>query len=240
MTPSTPAQRATAYAVHCVTASGVLFAALAAMELTNPVVDSRLVFIYLLAATAVDAIDGPLARAAHVKRHAPEIDGRAIDDILDYLTFAFIPLLLVWRMDWLPPGTGVCVTLAMVASLFGFSHQMAKDEANGLFRGFPSYWNIYAFYAGAMVPYWGQWANLLLLLTLTVATVAPVWVIYPNLAPPRHRGWILAGAGVWTLLLVAMLRWYPDVPGWLLAISAIYPIAYTIVSLIYARRVARL
>ena len=38
---------------------------------------------------------------------APDIDGRTIDDIVDYLTFTFIPMLLVWRMGWVPFAPGL-------------------------------------------------------------------------------------------------------------------------------------
>ena len=64
------------------------------------------VFLALAAAVMVDATDGPLARRAEVKRWMPSIDGRTIDDIVDYLTYTFVPLLLMWRMGWLPRARG--------------------------------------------------------------------------------------------------------------------------------------
>src|SRR5918994_5941410 len=134
--------------VHVYTASGVLLALAATIEICSAAPDPRYVFLALAAAVMVDATDGPLARRADVKRWMPSIDGRTIDDIVDYLTFTFVPLLLVWRMGWLPAPASAYVVIALVASLLGFAHREAKQEADGFFRGFPSYWNVYAFYAG--------------------------------------------------------------------------------------------
>ncbi len=96
-------------------------------------------FLLLLLTTLIDSIDRPLARRFNIKHDAPAIDGRTIDDLLDYLTFAFIPLMLVWRMNWILDGFGWTVSLAMAASLFGFANRDAQNEADGFFRGFPSY-----------------------------------------------------------------------------------------------------
>src|ERR671916_3331022 len=136
--------------VHVYTASGVLFALAATIEICSSAPDPRLVFVLLAAAVLVDATDGPLARRAEVKRWLPSIDGRTIDDIVDYLTFTFLPLLLVWRMGWLPEPAALWVVPALLASLFGFANTGAKDEEGGFFLGFPSYWNVVAIYAGIL------------------------------------------------------------------------------------------
>ena len=69
-----------------------------AREIARPVPDLRVVFAWLAAAVLIDATDGSLARRRDVSTRAPQILGRTIDDIVDYLTFTFLPLLLVWRM----------------------------------------------------------------------------------------------------------------------------------------------
>ena len=133
--------------VHLYTASGVLLALVAAMELCGPAPDPRRIFLALTAAVVIDATDGTLARRWEVKRVLPGINGRTIDDIVDYLTYTFLPLLLIWRMGWVPAPGAVWIAPAMVASLFGFANTGAKDEGEGFFLGFPSYWNVVAFYA---------------------------------------------------------------------------------------------
>jgi len=224
-----------AYLVHLLTASGVIPAALAAHELTQGDCDPRLVFVYLLLATLIDAIDGPLARRFHVKKHAASIDGRVIDDLLDYLTFAFLPLMLIWRMQWMPTSYGFTVVFAMVASLLGFAHREAKDEARGVFRGFPSYWNLFAIYAGVFSTQISPWLTAVTLWTLSVLTIAPVWLLYPNLAPRPWKKPIMIGGLFWTAGLVAMLGWdYPRTPIWLVALTLVYPVFYAFASIRHA------
>jgi phosphatidylcholine synthase len=225
----------TAYAVHILTASGIVPAALAMMEIASPACDPPVVFLWLLLGTLIDAVDGPLARRFHVKHYAASIDGRTIDDLLDYLTFAFIPLLLIWRMQWMPNGLGWTVVFAMGASLFGFAHTGAKDEANGFFRGFPSYWNAYALYAGVFSAMLSPWLTAITLWALTILTVAPIWVIYPNLAPRKWKPSLILGALLWTIALLVMLWYFPYPPSTLLALSLVYPAYYAIISW-YLRR----
>jgi len=231
--------RARAYAVHLLTASGIVAAFLAVAELFDDAPDERVVFVWLVVAVMIDAADGPLARAWDVKRLAPEIDGRTIDDILDYLTFAFIPLLLVWRMGWVPFAPGLLgaawIVPALLASLLGFAHVGAKDEAAGFFRGFPSYWNIAAFYAGLAfhgLGETGQWLNGAVLVALAALTVSPVRFLYPNLTPRRWRLPVMLGAAAWLALLLGMLLVYRRVPGWVVAVSLIYPAFYATLSIL--------
>lgn len=227
----TLAQRAAAYGVHLFTAIGVIFAFLAAAEVCSATPDPRLVFFYLAIQVIIDALDGPLARAAQVKVFAPTIDGRKIDDIVDYLTYTFVPLLLVWRMGWLPEPAAIWVAPAMVASLFGFCNTGAKDEEDGFFLGFPSYWNIVAFYIGLWHPLIGPWPGALLIAVLTVLTVLPVRFIYPNLAPQPWKVPTIIGAALWTALFAWMTWNYSAVPPWVMWVSLIYPVAYLGLSL---------
>ena len=237
-----------AYCVHLYTASGVVFVFLSAAELCSDAPDVRWVFAWLILTVLIDATDGPLARWVDVKRHAPRIDGRTIDDLVDYLTYTFIPLLLIWRMGWLPSWgddartAGVWVVPAMIASLFGFANQGAKQEAEGFFLGFPSYWNVVAFYVGWSQRYVPSWVWVPVLLGLAGLTVAPVRFIYPNLAPKWLRPATVLGAGVWGILLLACLPSYPASPGWLVGLSLIYPVFYLGASIrldLAARRRAR-
>jgi phosphatidylcholine synthase len=67
--------------------------------------------------------------------------------------------------------------------LLGFAHVGAKDEAAGYFRGFPSYWNIAAFYAGLAfhgLGEAGQWLNGAVLLALARADRLTGALLYPN------------------------------------------------------------
>jgi phosphatidylcholine synthase len=233
----TPGERIRAYAVHVYTASGVGFAFLAAVELCAVLPDPQYVFALLFAAVFVDATDGVFARRWRVKKWAAAIDGRTIDDIVDYLTFTFLPLLLMARLGWLPEPAAAWVIPALIASLFGFANREAKDETGGFFLGFPSYWNVVAFYAGlfggqAAAPMTGA-----ITLALALLTVLPVRFLYPNLTPPPWRSIVLAGAVLWLAALLGLLFNYPHGPLWLGLLSLLYPAFYTVLSVVlHARR----
>ena len=226
----TTGQRLRAYAVHLYTASGVALAFLAALEMTAAQPDVRYIFILLFGTVLIDATDGPFARRWEVKRWAGSIEGRTIDDLVDYLTFTFLPLLLMARMQWLPEPVWLWIVPALVASLFGFANREAKDEHAGFFLGFPSYWNVVAFYAGFAQGPTGVWFNAGLVLVLAAFTVVPVRFLYPNLAPQPWKTVLMIGGGVWVAILCVMLVSYPDSPGWLVAVSLTYPAFYTVLS----------
>lgn len=230
--------RLRAWFVHLYTASGILFALLATLEICEAAPDARLVLIYLTVAVLIDATDGPLARRFHVKTVLPHIQGRTIDDIVDYLTFTFIPMLLVARMEWVPAPVLLFVGPALMTSLLGFANTGAKDETGGFFLGFPSYWNIVAFYLGIAAAHGWRLFNGIVVLLLAALTVAPVGFIYPNLAPRRWKAAIIGGAFVWLALVAAMFPRYPRPAPWLVALSLAYPLFYTAVSL-FEFRIAR-
>ncbi len=218
--------RIRAAAVHLYTASGVVLAFVATIEICGAAPDPRRVFVLLAAAVLIDATDGPLARRWEVKRWLPNIEGRTIDDLVDYLTYTFVPLLLAWRMGWLPEPAVLWIMPALLASLFGFANAGAKDEVGGFFLGFPSYWNIVAFYAGYVHRLYGPWVNAAIFLLLALLTVLPVRFLYPNLAPPRWRAPLILGALLWLGSMLWMLVDYPRSPAWVAWASLAYPAFY--------------
>src|SRR3712207_9306427 len=78
----------------------------------------------------------------------PDLAVARLDDIVDYMTYVLAPVLLLWSSGYLPEGTtGVMIAaLPLLASSYQFCQVDAKTEDH-FFRGFPSYWNIVAFYA---------------------------------------------------------------------------------------------
>jgi phosphatidylcholine synthase len=237
--PATLAARARGWSVHLLTASGVLVAFQAVAEIFRADTDPRRVFLWLGLAVVIDAVDGPFARRWRVKQTVPQIDGRTIDDIVDYLTFTFIPLLLMWRMNWVPGPAALWIAPALVASLLGFANVAAKQESGGFFLGFPSYWNVVAMYAGIAFAYWGPWVPGLVTVALAALTVAPVRFVYPNLAPAPWRVAVLGGAVAWTVLLVLLLPGYPRPPVLLVLASLVYPVFYVVLSALLDRRARR-
>src|SRR5207253_224773 len=127
---------------------------------------------------AVDSIDGTLARALEVKRVLPIVDGTRLDDIVDYFTYVIVPALFLLHADLLPAGAAVPVALCPVlASAVGFSRIDAKTPDH-FFTGFPSYWNIVAFYLWGLG--WPRLANAAVVVAFSIAVFVPIRYVYPS------------------------------------------------------------
>jgi phosphatidylcholine synthase len=138
------ATAAPAWAVHAFTATSALFALLALDAVLGE--DWRLALLWLLCALAVDGVDGTLARAVKVKERTPAFDGAALDLIVDYLTYVFVPTLFIWRAGLVPEGWALpLAALIQYSALYHFARSDMKTEDN-YFRGFPALWNLVAFY----------------------------------------------------------------------------------------------
>src|SRR5262245_14605817 len=122
-------RQALGWAVHFYTALGLVLAAGAAVLIVQG--DPRslsLAFVFLWAAVIVDATDGTLARAVRIKEVLPGFDGRRLDDIIDFLTYAALPLLLLWRAGLLPAGQEGWLLAPLLASAYGFCQVNIKTD----------------------------------------------------------------------------------------------------------------
>ena len=221
-----------AWLVHFYTASGAFLAFLATLATFEN--RFREAFFLLIASTLVDATDGLLARWARVKERTPGFDGARLDDIVDYLTFVFVPLLILYRGGHLPDGWGLAVCAAvLLSSGYGFGSLDAKTS-DYFFTGFPSYWNIVALYIhAAQTP---PAVNGVLLLVLVALVFVRIGWIYPSRTPILQTLTNVLG-GVWALMILWITYLLPDVPRWLLISSLFFPVYYTVFSLwLHVRR----
>ena len=227
----TNTNRIFAWFVHLYTASGVVAAFLA----TLAVIDGRYrdAFIWLAASTFLDATDGVLARLASVKETLPGFDGARLDDIVDYLTFVFVPVLLLHQAGVLPAGWGLAVACAvLLSSAYGFASLDAKT-ADHFFTGFPSYWNIVALYLFAFRL--SPAVNGIVLAALSVLVFVRIGYIYPSRTPTLRGLTVVLGA-IWAVMMIAVIFLLPDAPRLLLTASLFFPIYYTILSLVLWQR----
>jgi len=107
--------------------------------------EAQPVFIWLALAALIDATDGTLARRFDVKRWVPQFDGCLLDNIIDFLTYTFIPVVFAYRFELIPPFALPVLALVLFASAYGFCITTAKTD-DGYFTGFPNYWNVMIFY----------------------------------------------------------------------------------------------
>jgi phosphatidylcholine synthase len=221
-----------AAAVHAYTASGAVLAFVGIRAVFAD--DVRLAFAMMFVATLVDSTDGVLARAARVKETLPSVDGARIDDIVDYLTFVVLPLLLLDRFGFLPSSVSLLViAIVLLSSAYGFSSADAKTSDH-FFTGFPSYWNIVALYLYVFAVPPGAAAAILVVLSVLI--FVRIGYIYPSRTPVL-RGLTVTFGSIWAVSLAAVIAWLPSPPRWLAIASLGFPVYYIVLSLVlHARR----
>lgn len=173
---STALQRVIAWSVHAFTLSGAAWACLATLAL----VEGRIVHMWLWLGIAliVDGVDGTLARKAEVLRHAPMFDGRTLDNIVDYLTWSFIPAVFMYKyIDFGFPALGLVMFVVIcVSSLLCYCNLALKSDDH-FFMGFPAAWNIVAVYMWILGT--GPVVNVTATILLAALTVSPLAFVHP-------------------------------------------------------------
>jgi phosphatidylcholine synthase len=195
----------------------------------------REAFLWLSLAVFLDSTDGVLARALRVKERLPWFSGETLDNLVDYLTYVFVPVLIMLRAGMFPPPVAPWLaTAVLVASGYGFSRDDAKVATTDyFFTGFPSYWNIVAvyLYAWRLAPV----ANATIVAGLVVLVFVPIRYVYPS----RTRTWqpvTLALGATWAVLTALVIWRLPAVDGPWLALSLVFPVYYVGLSLWLTRR----
>jgi phosphatidylcholine synthase len=233
-----------AWGVHLYTALGLVAAAGMAVLLCGPEPDAaafRAAFALMVVATLIDATDGMFARRVKVKEVLPGFDGRRLDDLVDFLTYVCLPLLLIWRARLLPTGWEACLVLPLLASAYGFCQTSAKTD-DGYFLGFPSYWNLVAFYLYALQL--SAWFALAFVVGLALLTFVPARYLYPTRKGRLNRFTNVLAAG-WGCLVAVAIWQLPETAGPsgpardLALLSLFFPVYYLVTSWVISLRLWR-
>ena len=184
--------------MHALTASGAVLGTLSLVSTFRGELERAA--IMMLVALFVDSVDGSLARRLRVAERIPHIDGRRLDDVVDFLNYAIVPVVFMVWIGALHPALSVAPVLA---SAYGFAQSDAKTE-DDFFLGWPSYWNVVALYVWRLDvdPFFAQaWV-----LFFSAAIFVPLKYIYPS----KLRAFRLTtglGAGAWMLVMVFVVLW---------------------------------
>jgi phosphatidylcholine synthase len=209
-----------AWAVHLLTASGAALAFLAAVAAARGAWQT--VFLCLGIALVVDGIDGPLARRIHIKERIPWFDGAALDFVVDYANYVFVPAVVLAASGLIsePFATVSGVVVAVAGALYFADRRMKTPEQ--AFRGFPAVWNGLIFLL--MVYRLPEVVTAVIVLAAAVLTFSPVEFIHP-VRVKRMRPLTLFMTSLWAILailaLAADLRPGPFVAA-ALAVTSIY------------------
>lgn len=196
-----------ALAVHAFTASGIVLAMLAAFAAYS--LDWPAFFMWLGLALVVDGVDGPIARKVGVESRLPTFSGAALDFVVDYVTYVFLPALAVATAGF----TSIPIALAL-AGIIVFTSAMYYGDTrmkmkNNAFRGFPVVWNgvVFLYFVFEL----NQFAVIGITLALSVLTFAPIAFVHPTRVV-KWRPLTLVVTLAWFLLAGAALAWDLDPP----------------------------
>ncbi len=225
--PVSAGRRFLAWCVHAYTGSGLLLAAWIAALLAEPTRTPdtyRSCFLLMLVAVVIDGTDGTLARWVRIKEAVPEFDGRRLDDLVDFLLYTCLSLFLIDRAGLLPDGWNWVLLVALGSSAYGFCQTDIKTN-DGSFLGFPSYWNVVAYYAYAL-PIEGH-ALVILILVLAALTFVPSHYPYPT-QPGTVNRWMLVLSVPWAALILydVLQHWESGPTRWAVLVSFTYPALY--------------
>jgi len=196
-----------AFAIHLLTASGAALALAATLAAARQ--EWQLVFLCLGIALLIDAVDGPLARRFDIQARIPWFDGAALDFVVDYSTYVFVPAFVLATSSLLssPYDLIAGVVVAVVGALYFADRRMKTEES--AFRGFPAVWNGLIFVLIVFSP--PEWVTLAVIALCAILTFAPVEFIHP-VRVVTLRPLTLAVTAVWSVLAIIAL--YDDLDPW--------------------------
>ncbi len=218
-------QRASAWSVHLLTASGV-FCCLLALEATYAS-EWRAALAWLLLAVIIDAVDGTFARYFRVKTVLPNFDGALLDNLVDFINYVIVPALIIHRAQLVPAQCSFAIACAIcLASAYQFCQGDAKT-ADNYFKGFPSYWNVTALYL--LSAGFDRIANLIIIVALIAMVFVPIKYIYVTRTKAYQTiTWPLTIS--WAVLAIIILWQLPNPNPWLVGISSLYFVYYFLMS----------
>lgn len=220
------------YLVHLYTASTLVFAVLAIQWILDGRYGAAL--LAMAVTVLIDATDGVLARRYRVASSAPRVDGALLDNLVDFVTYVFVPVLFLLHAGMLSPPAPAFAGLLALAAAYAFSRTDAKLADEGFFVGFPSYWNVvvlYAYLLALPAP-----ATSALVVALALLSFSDLRFLYPSRL--RHGGrlhlWL---GGAWGLAAVGALLVGPGPLRMALTLASLaYVGFYATHSLLLARR----
>jgi phosphatidylcholine synthase len=212
--------------VHVFTASGVVCALLATRATIHG--QFQIAFAWLAVAFFIDGIDGYFARRQRVHHYLPNFSGETMDLVIDYITYVFIPALMLLEAKIVTGVPGLILTsLICMSSLYHFCDEGSKAQDN-CFVGFPAIWNIVIFYFFAFGTGAGL-ATAVILACVGLTFVRLKWVHPLRVVALRHP--TLAMTAIWSLAAAYSIYQGFPAAGWaqlILALVAIYGVGLSV------------
>ena len=169
--------------VHFLTGSGIIFSFLA---LVSVIEGYKLqTFMFLGVALIIDFIDGTLDRRYKIDVIFPNIDGKTLDTIIDYINYILIPCIMLYKFNYLPQNFSLIIPIVILCiSLYSYINIKLID-ASFSYLGFPSIWNIILLYLEILS--FNIWINLLIIIFFVFLKFVPFKVLHPMRFPKLKK-----------------------------------------------------
>lgn len=194
-----------AWIVHFYTASGGIFALLAVIAIADA--DFAQAMTWLMVCFFIDGTDGILARQFRVREVIPQIDGKNIDYVTDFLTYAFVPAYFVYQSDLVDPHLRLILAAYIILISAFYYGKDGMVSQKGQFTGFPVLWNLVIFYT-YFIFQGNSIFNTIFILFFGILHFLPIQVSYPSHNLRKNPLPFIIGTSM-LIVFIATLYFYP-------------------------------
>ena len=163
---------------------------------------------WLVVCFFIDGTDGLLARRGRVSEVLPMIDGKNIDFITDFITYAFVPAYFIFKSGLVESSLAFeSAAFVIVISAIYYGKQGMVSEKNQ-FSGFPVLWNLVVFYFFFVFNF-DPLINTIFIFFFGVLHFLPIEISYPSKNISSDKGPAIVGFSM-LFVLLAILYYYPS------------------------------
>ena len=193
----------------------------------------RLAMLWLLIALFIDGVDGTFARLVKVNEVLPEINGKYIDYVVDFLNYAIVPAYFFYFSGMVSGDMNlICVIVILLVSAvyYGRSSMVTEDM---YFIGFPVLWNFVIFFMFFIFEA-GQVINIILIFFFAILHFSPIKFAYPS-RKTRFQKLDLFFAALMFVGIGLSVYLFPAIPGYLRIIISIVATYFMVMSVIVGK-----
>ncbi len=191
--------------------------------------DWRTAMFWLIIALIIDGIDGTFARLFKAKEVLPYMDGKMIDYVIDFATYAIIPAYMFYEAVLVPEAWNLPLTalILLVSALYYGKMGMVSDD--NYFVGFPVLWNMVLYYYLFVIDV-SPSTYIILTITFAILHFVPVKFVYPSQNDRFIIPTIIVSI-IFIATLALLVFYYPDKPFWLIILAYGTALYYTVMGI---------
>ncbi len=175
--------------------------------------DWRAAMAWLFVALIIDGVDGTFARKFKTSEILPYINGKTMDYIIDFATYAIIPAYFFYMAELVYPAWNLPLTflILLVSVIYYGKEGMVSDDY--YFVGFPVMWNVVVFFL-IFVFSLNEIGNAAIIIIFSILHFLPIKFAYPSRAT-RLKTLTLIFTVIILLIMPVIVWFYPNVPAWI-------------------------